>query len=93
MLAVTGVLFKWPLIRQIRGRGDGTGMEAMSDATIPLIRKDQPKYPSKRNSPSLSFLATQLLAGSLVGVIALHWRCPEALNSPFRKRESASTLK
>jgi hypothetical protein len=96
MLAVTGVLFKWPLIRQIRGRGYGTGMEAMSDkerATIPLIRKDQPKYPSKRNSPSLSFLATELLAGSLVGVIALHWRCPEALNPPFRKRESASTLK
>ena len=46
MPAVTGVLFKWPLIRQIRGRGYGTGMEAMSDktrATIPLTRKDQPK--------------------------------------------------
>jgi len=74
MLAATGVLFKWPLIRKLRGRGYGTGMEAMSDkkrATIPLIRKDQPKYPSKRNSPSLSFLATELLAGSLVGVIAL----------------------
>jgi hypothetical protein len=83
MLAAAGVLFKWPLIRQIRGRGYGTGMEAMSDkkrATIPLIRKDQPKYPSKRNSPSLSFLATELLAGSLLGVIALYWRCPEALN-------------
>ena len=74
MPAVTGVLFKWPLIRQIRGRGYGTGMEAMSDkerATIPLIRKDQPKYPSKRNSPSLSFLAAELLAGSLLGAIAL----------------------
>ena len=95
MLAVTGVLFKWPLIRQIRGRGYGTGMEAMSykARAIPLTRKDQSKYPSKRNSPSLSFLATELLAGSLVGVIALHWRCPEALNPPFRKRESASTLK
>ena len=33
MPAVTGVLFKWPLIRQIRGRGYGTGMEAMSDQT------------------------------------------------------------
>ena len=33
MPAVTGVLFKWPLIRQIRGRGYGTGMEAMSDKT------------------------------------------------------------
>jgi hypothetical protein len=46
MPAVTGVLFKWPLIRQLRGRGYATGMEAMSDkerATIPLIRKDQAK--------------------------------------------------
>ena len=33
MPAVTGVHFKWPLIRQIRGRGYGTGMEAMSDKT------------------------------------------------------------
>ena len=46
MPAVTGVLFKWPLIRQIRGRGYAAGMEAMSDkerATIPLTGKDQPK--------------------------------------------------
>ena len=45
MPAVTGVLFKWPLIRQIRGRGYDTGMEMMSDtrATIPLTGKDQPK--------------------------------------------------
>ena len=38
MPAVTGVLFKWPLIRQIRGRGYGTGMEAMSDKPAPSIR-------------------------------------------------------
>ncbi len=45
MPAVTGVLFKWPLLRQIRGRGYDTGMEMMSDtrATIPLTGKDQPK--------------------------------------------------
>lgn len=95
MPAVTGVLFKWPLIRQIRGRGYCTGMKAMSDkarATIPLIRKDQPKYPSKRNSPSLSFFAAELLAGSLLSVIALHWRCPEAVNPPLRKRESHRLL-
>ena len=52
MPAVAGVLFKWLLIRQIRGWGYGTGMEAMSDkarATIPLTGKDQPKYPSTRN--------------------------------------------
>jgi len=44
--AVTGVLFKWPLLRQLRGRGYGTGMGAMSDkerGIIPLIRKDQPQ--------------------------------------------------
>ena len=33
MPAVTGVLFKWPLIRQICGRGNGTGMKPMSDKT------------------------------------------------------------
>jgi hypothetical protein len=33
--AVTGVLFKWSLIRQIRGPGYGTGMEAMSDKRAP----------------------------------------------------------
>jgi len=46
MPSVTGVLFKWPFIRQIRGRGYGTGMEAMSDKRAPpspLTRKDQPK--------------------------------------------------
>jgi hypothetical protein len=36
MPAVTGALFKWPLIRQIRGRGCGTGREAMSDKRAPL---------------------------------------------------------
>ncbi|HEY2046217.1 MAG TPA: hypothetical protein VGG93_06520 [Candidatus Udaeobacter sp.] len=35
MPAVTGVVFKWPLIRQIRGRGYGTGMEAKSDKPAP----------------------------------------------------------
>jgi len=33
MLSITGLLLKWPLIRQIRERADGTGMEAMSDKT------------------------------------------------------------
>ena len=33
MPSLTGVLSKWPLIRQIRGRVDGTGSEAMSDKT------------------------------------------------------------
>jgi formate dehydrogenase major subunit len=33
MTSLTALLSKWPLIRQIRERGDGTGMEAMSDKT------------------------------------------------------------
>src|SRR5213080_2524187 len=33
MTSLTALLSKWPLIRQIRGRADGTGMEAMSDKT------------------------------------------------------------
>ena len=33
MGSLTGLLSKWPLVRQIRERADGTGLEAMSDKT------------------------------------------------------------
>src|SRR5881296_1607663 len=33
MTSLTALLSKWPLIRQIRERADGTGLEAMSDKT------------------------------------------------------------
>src|ERR1700719_3709315 len=33
MASLTGLLGKWPLIRQIREHADGTGVEAMSDKT------------------------------------------------------------
>src|SRR6478672_11936773 len=33
MPSLTALLSKWPLIRQIRERTDGTGLEAMSDKT------------------------------------------------------------
>ncbi len=33
MVSLTGLLGKWPLVRQIRERRDGTGLEAMSDKT------------------------------------------------------------
>ena len=33
MTSLTALLSKWPLIRQIRRRTDGTGLEAMSDKT------------------------------------------------------------
>jgi anaerobic selenocysteine-containing dehydrogenase len=33
MTSLTALLSKWPLIRQIRERADGTAMEAMSDKT------------------------------------------------------------
>src|SRR2546422_11627646 len=33
MTSLAGLLSKWPLIRQIRERADGTGLEAMSDKT------------------------------------------------------------
>ena len=33
MASLTGLLGKWPLIRQIREYADGTGLEAMSDKT------------------------------------------------------------
>ena len=33
MVSLTGLLLKWPLIRQLRERADGTGLEAMSAKT------------------------------------------------------------
>src|SRR5438105_13650655 len=33
MISLTALLSKWPLVRQIRERKDGTGIEAMSDKT------------------------------------------------------------
>src|SRR3989442_6047376 len=33
MTSLTTLLSKWPLVRQIRERADGTGLEAMSDKT------------------------------------------------------------
>src|SRR6186997_3480642 len=33
MLSMFALLSKWPLVRQIRGRKDGTGLESMSDKT------------------------------------------------------------
>src|SRR3984893_14469690 len=33
MTSLTGLLGKWPLVRQIRERKDGTGVESMSDTT------------------------------------------------------------
>src|SRR4026209_2834253 len=33
MTSLTALLSRWPLIRQIRERTDGTGLEAMSDRT------------------------------------------------------------
>src|ERR1700730_10622931 len=33
MTSLTALLSKWPLLRQIRERADGTGLEAMSDKT------------------------------------------------------------
>jgi formate dehydrogenase major subunit len=35
------LLLKWPLIRQLAGGGDGTGAEAMSDATKALRPKNE----------------------------------------------------
>jgi formate dehydrogenase major subunit len=39
MTSLTGLLSKWPLVRQIRERKDGTGLESMSDKTRALRAK------------------------------------------------------
>jgi len=34
MTSLTALLSKWPLVRQIRERKDGTGLEAMSERSL-----------------------------------------------------------
>jgi hypothetical protein len=36
MTSLIGLLGKWPLIRQIRERADGTGLEAMSEKILAM---------------------------------------------------------
>jgi hypothetical protein len=45
MPSLIGLLLKWPVIRQIRQRTDGTGLEAMSDRTRAMhARIDDDKW-------------------------------------------------
>lgn len=39
MISLTGLLLKWPLVRQLRDGKDGTGLESMSDTTRNLRAK------------------------------------------------------
>jgi formate dehydrogenase major subunit len=39
MTSLTSLLWKWPLVRQIRERRDGTGLESMSESTRALRAK------------------------------------------------------
>jgi len=75
MPAVTGVLFKWPLIRQIRGRSYGTGNGSdvgQTCATIPLIRKDQPKSIFWRllNTTTMSTSIRNRLPGTIEKIVS-----------------------
>ena len=48
MTSLTALLSRWPLIRQIRRRADGTGLEAMSDKTRAMhARTDGAKSPAR----------------------------------------------
>ena len=45
------LLLKWPLIRQLRDRSDGTGADAMSDRTLGLQRKNEDAKVAKSICP------------------------------------------
>ena len=46
MTSLTALLSKWPLVRQIRGRKDGSGLEAMSEKTRAMhARTDDAQVP------------------------------------------------
>jgi formate dehydrogenase major subunit len=55
------LLLKWPLLRQLRGRSDGTGADAMSDATKSLRRKNENAKVSRSICPYCAVGCGQLI--------------------------------
>ena len=65
------LLFKWPLIRQLRTGSDGTGSEAMSTATRVLQRKNEGATVSRAVCPYCAVGCGQLVyhrGDELVGI-------------------------
>ena len=55
------LLLKWPLVRQLRDRSDGTGADAMSDATKSLRRKNEHARVSRSICPYCGVGCGQLI--------------------------------
>jgi formate dehydrogenase major subunit len=55
------LLLKWPLLRQLRDRSDGTGTDAMSDATKSLRRKNEHAKVSRSICPYCAVGCGQLI--------------------------------
>jgi formate dehydrogenase major subunit len=65
------LLFQWPLIRQLRARADGTGSEAMSDATRSLRPKTSGASVARSVCPYCAVGCGQLVyhrEGKVVGI-------------------------
>lgn len=66
-----GLLARWPLIRQLRGKADGTGSEAMSERTRSLAPKQQGASVARSVCPYCGVGCGQLIyhkSGKLVSI-------------------------
>lgn len=71
MVTHSALLSKWPLIRQIRGRKDGTGLEAMSDRTRALHARIDDAQVARSVCPYCGVGCGQLIyhkAGKLISI-------------------------
>lgn len=85
------LLLKWPLIRQLRGGGDGTGAEAMSDRTNALRPKNEGASVARSICPYCAVGCGQLIYhrdGRIVSIegdpqspISRGHLCPKGANS------------
>jgi len=78
------LLLKWPLIRQLRTGADGTGAEAMSEATRAL----RPKNSEADRSTGI----TTRIGGAFSGPLPLLLRIAGFRSKRFRTAAAASTL-
>jgi formate dehydrogenase major subunit len=85
------LLLKWPLIRQLRGGGDGTGVESMSDRTNALRPKNEGASVARSICPYCAVGCGQLIYhrdGKVVSIegdpqspISRGHLCPKGANS------------
>ena len=90
MTSLTALLSEWPLIRQIRERTDGTGLEAMSDKTRAMHARIDDAEVARSICPYCGVGCGQLIyhkGGKLVSIGRLSGRRRERRSQGQNQRE------